>query len=42
MSDALCEFLEFWNEILEEEKQKGNTKRVKEIQRMIDKQIKED
>lgn len=42
MSDGLCEFIEFWTEILEEEKSKGNIKRVEEIQKMIDKHKKED
>ena len=32
MTDAEYEFYSFWKEILEEEKQKGNTKRVKEIE----------
>ena len=34
-ADGRYEFYMFWKEILEEEKQKGNTKRVKEIEDML-------
>jgi len=36
MTDAEYEFYIFWKEILEEEQQKGNIKRVKEIKSMLE------
>lgn len=35
MTDGEYDFYLFWKEILAEEKQKGNTKRVKEIENML-------
>lgn len=35
MTDGEYDFYLFWKEILEEEKQKGNKKRVKEIENML-------
>ena len=35
MTDAEYDFYLFWKEILEEERQKGNLKRVKEIENML-------
>lgn len=35
MTDGEYDFYLFWKEILVEEKQKGNTKRVKEIENML-------
>lgn len=36
MTDGEYDFYVFWKEILEEEKQKGNTKRIKEIECMLE------
>lgn len=35
MTDAEYDFCLFWKEILQEERQKGNSKRVKEIENML-------
>lgn len=35
MTDGAYDFYLFWKEILEEEKQNGNTKRVKKIENML-------
>lgn len=35
MTDAEYEFYTFWKEILEEEMEKGNSQRVKEIENML-------
>lgn len=35
MSDGEYDFYSFWIDILEEEKEKGNTERVKEIEVML-------
>ena len=35
MSDGEYEFFSFWMEILKDEKEKGNIRRVKEIENML-------
>lgn len=35
MTDAEYDFYTFWKEILEEERKKGNIKRVREIESML-------
>lgn len=35
MTDGEYDFYLFWKEILEEERQKGNSQRVKEIENML-------
>lgn len=36
MTDGEYDFYIFWKKVLEEEKLKGNTKRIKEIERMLE------